>query len=83
MEVTELLTKAGNLMLIGMVVVFTFLGSLVFLTRLMSYLVIRYQTQQTQAVQATPLPQAQGEEIAPQTVAAISAAIHQYRKSQK
>jgi oxaloacetate decarboxylase gamma subunit len=84
MEITDLLAKAGNLMLIGMVVVFAFLGMLVWLTKLMSSTVMHYQKRTTLP---TALPQdtvpPSGGEIPQQTVAAITAAIHQYRQPKK
>ena len=87
MEITDLLVTAGQLMLVGMIVVFAFLGLLIWATKLLSTLVLKYHVEPTSAVASnTPnqaaLPRTQSG-IAPQTVAAISAAIHQYRQSKK
>lgn len=82
MEITDLLVKASHLMGLGMLVVFVFLGILVFCTKLMSSMVQKFQTNVDQSATDTPLPVAQGN-VSPQTVAAISAAIHQYRQSKK
>jgi oxaloacetate decarboxylase gamma subunit len=86
-EITDLLVRAGQLMLVGMVVVFAFLGLLIWATKLMSALVLEYHVEATPtAANNTPsqaaLPRTQSG-VAPQTVAAISAAIHQYRQSKK
>lgn len=84
MEITDLLVKSSQLMLVGMGVVFAFLSLLILATKTLSSLVIKFQgipepvTNKPRAAS----PQANGE-IAPQTVAAISAAIHQYRQSTK
>jgi oxaloacetate decarboxylase gamma subunit len=70
-------------MVVGMTVVFAFLSLLIFVTKNMSQMVKKFEKPEA-PIQQTPnaLPQNQGE-IAPQTVAAISAAIHQYRQSTK
>jgi oxaloacetate decarboxylase gamma subunit len=80
MDITGSLVQAGQLMLVGMVVVFVFLGTLVWLTKLLSETVLRFQTTQTNTAVANVLPTRAGE-IPPQTVAAITAAVHQYRQS--
>jgi len=82
-EITDLLVKSGQLMLVGMSVVFAFLTLLIFVTKNLSQLVMKYEKPQVTTT-STPaaLPATSGD-IAPQTVAAISAAIHQYRQSTK
>ena len=83
MEITDLLVKSSQLMLVGMCVVFAFLSLLIFATKTLSSLVLKYQGIPEPAMPAQAAsPQTTGE-IAPQTVAAISAAIHQYRQSTK
>ena len=83
MEITDLLVKSVQLMAVGMGVVFAFLGLLIFITKFLSDVVIKFQgTPAPVTHKASASPQARGE-IAPQTVAAISAAIHQYRQSKK
>lgn len=83
MEITDLLVKSSQLMLVGMGVVFTFLSLLIFVTKSLSSVVLKWQDSPEPVTNtAATSPQASGE-IAPQTVAAISAAIHQYRQSTK
>ncbi len=77
MEITDLLVRSGQLMAVGMLVVFGFLSILVFCTKLLSSLVLKYQPLAPEP--AAELPASEGQ-ISPQTVAAISAAIVQYRK---
>lgn len=82
MDINGLLVQAGHLMLTGMLVVFVFLGLLVFVTKLLA-LVAGDDESNSDLVAATapvPVPAADGA-ISPQIVAAISAAIHQYRQS--
>lgn len=78
-----LLLEAGNLLLIGMVVVFSFLGILIFLMKLMSNLV---GGDAPVTAQVNPGQRARKPASAPQdhkVKAAISAAIHQYRQDNK
>lgn len=84
MEITDLLVKSSQLMLVGMGVVFAFLSLLILATKTLSSLVIKFQgvPEPIANKPRAASPQANGE-IAPQTVAAISAAIHQYRQSTK
>lgn len=77
--VSDLLLEAANLMLIGMVAVFTFLFALVMLLKLMSKVLQRYfPVKQTE--KPTKIEQGETTAVSPAIVAAISAAIHQYRK---
>lgn len=82
MEITDLLVRSGQLMLVGMLVVFGFLGILVWCTKLMSSIVQKYQVEEATPTPAAALPTSEAE-ISPQTVAAISAAIHQFRQAKK
>lgn len=79
--VADLLLEAAGLMLIGMVAVFTFLFLLVVLLRLMSQTIQRYFPVK-QAEKATKLETPSSQAVSPAVVAAIGAAIHQYRQKQ-
>lgn len=78
MDISGLLLEAGQLMLIGMLVVFTFLGILVFVTKGLEMFAVEEPTPSTPTSSGTA-SSSQGA-IPPQTVAAITAAVHQYRK---
>ena len=82
MEITDLLVKSGQLMAVGMLVVFGFLGILVFCTKLLSRLVQKYLVEEPTPATTAALPASEGQ-VSPQTVAAISAAIHQYRQNKQ
>jgi oxaloacetate decarboxylase gamma subunit len=79
--VTELLFEAAALMLIGMVAVYTFLFLLVVLLRLMSQTIQRYFPVK-QVEKPTQLDTSSNQTVSPAIVAAIGAAIHQYRQKQ-
>lgn len=80
-HIGSLLVDAATLMVTGMSVVFIFLTILVYVVRLMSKLVPEEVpapiTPTTQNKKVTSEPSA----ISPSVVAAISAAVHQYRTS--
>lgn len=80
MNVTETLVEAGVLMFIGMVVVFAFLTMLIFATKLLTKIALALPEQET----ATPAPRKIAPTVSgqpsPQVVAAIGAAVKQYRK---
>lgn len=78
MDISGLLVQAGHLMLIGMLVVFVFLGLLVWVTKLLA-LVAGEEAEHSDPVTVGVTPQAQ-DAISPQIVAAISAAVHKYRQ---
>lgn len=67
----ELLSSGIELMLVGMGIVFTFLSMLVVFINGMSSLIQRFFPE-------TPIVAQQGDD--PRMIAAISAAVHQYRK---
>lgn len=71
----ELLSSGIELMLIGMVIVYAFLTMLVLAINMMSYMVQRFFPEKPN----THLPMGQQVDD-PGVLAAISAAIHQYRK---
>ena len=79
----ELLLRGFDLMIIGMGVVFSFLLVLVFLTSLMSRLVLRFEP----APAAVPAPRvrkpASPAHVDAHTLAVIQDAIHQHRARQK
>ena len=77
--VAQLLLEALNLMVIGMVAVFAFLLLLVLVVQFISTLMLRYfpskPTDKPALVDNNADP-------APAVIAAISAAVHQYRQQQ-
>lgn len=82
MIMTDLLILGGELMVVGMGIVFLFLTMLVFAVNLMPKLIERYMARPpvTDAGSVTPIA-AHRTALDPRLVAAISAAIHQYRNS--
>ena len=75
MSVSELLYEAAILMVVGMVVVFIFLTLLIFATKLLSKFAGQEEAPVNNPVQPSNLN-------AP-VIAAISAAIHQYKQNNK
>ena len=77
MDVTQALGTAANIMLLGMVCVFVFLGLLVIGINVLAKIAGNYQVDQpvvSQGSQQSPVPA-----VPADVVAAISAAVHQYR----
>jgi len=78
--VAQLLLEAANLMFIGMVAVFAFLLLLVFIVQLISTFMLRYfpvkLTEKAHRIDSG------SSATSPAIVAAISAAVHQYRQKQ-
>ncbi|WCE29250.1 oxaloacetate decarboxylase subunit gamma [Vibrio sp. SCSIO 43137] len=80
-DIGSLLGEAATLMFTGMAVVFVFLTILIYIVRLMSNLVPE-EAPQPVAMPNTKLNSQQtSSAVSPQVVAAISAAVHQYRTS--
>ncbi|WP_213610868.1 OadG family transporter subunit [Pseudoalteromonas sp.] len=79
MDIGALLTTAGNLMLTGMVSVFVFLSLLIGAVTAMSRLVSKFAQPDLEAPQRTPSFKSQG--VPNEHIAAISAAIAQYKKN--
>ena len=79
--VTDLLLESASLMVIGMVSVFTFLLLLVLLMTAMSSLLRRYSPAKVTSPGGKTEPATQG--VSPAVVAAIGAAVHQYRQQHK
>jgi oxaloacetate decarboxylase gamma subunit len=79
MDIGALLTTAGNLMLTGMVGVFVFLSLLIGAVTLMSKLARKFSQPELAASQRTPSFKSQG--VPNEHIAAISAAIAQYKKN--
>ena len=73
MDVLEALGTAANIMMLGMVCVFSFLGLLVIVINIIAKLC-------PEEVKVLPAKQVNGQ-VSPDIVAAISAAVHKYRKS--
>lgn len=78
--VADLLLEAAGLMLIGMLTVFTFLFVLVLLLQLMSKVIQRYFPQKV--VEKSNKIEHTHDGVSPAIIAAISAAVHQYRQKQ-
>ncbi|WP_372763045.1 OadG family protein [Pseudoalteromonas sp.] len=77
MDIGALLTTAGNLMLTGMIGVFVFLSLLIGFVTLMSKLVSHFSQPELVTPTRTPSLKAQG--VPSEHIAAISAAIAQYK----
>ncbi|GAB2910938.1 OadG family transporter subunit [Rheinheimera gaetbuli] len=78
--VAELLFEALNLMVIGMIAVFAFLLLLVLVVQFISVLMLRYFPQKPTDKPALTETSVSGP--GPAVIAAISAAVHQYRQQQ-
>ncbi|MFD2178639.1 oxaloacetate decarboxylase subunit gamma [Veronia pacifica] len=81
MELESLLQEALTLMLTGMSVVFVFLTILIFLVGLMSRLVP--EELPSKVTPSQPASPGQSNAVNPETIAAISAAVHQYRNQRR
>lgn len=75
MELSQALATAANIMLLGMVCVFAFLGTLVIAVKIVAKLCPQ-ETPVTPTKSGTSSSQ-----VSPNVVAAIAAAVHQYRNS--
>lgn len=77
MDIGSLLQEALTLMLTGMSVVFVFLGILIFLVQQLS----RFGAEPAPepVTSSTPAPAAGNNQVSPDVIAAISAAVKQYR----
>ncbi len=80
-NIGSLLGDAATLMLTGMAVVFVFLTILVYLVRLMSKLVPQEVPEPIAVPTQNTIQQSPSNGVSPNVVAAISAAVHQYRTS--
>nr|WP_086940954.1 oxaloacetate decarboxylase subunit gamma [Thaumasiovibrio occultus] len=78
-NISELLVKAGELMLTGMVFVFLFLSLLVFLVSAMARWLPQEEPQEANVPTSAKRTGAQGG-VSPSVVAAISAAVKQHRE---
>lgn len=78
--VAQLLLEAANLMFIGMVAVFAFLLLLVFIVQLISAFMSRYFP--VKLAEKPNRIDSGSNGVSPAVVAAISAAVHQYRQKQ-
>ena len=81
MDIGALLTTAGSLMLTGMVGVFVFLSILIGAVTIMSNLVARFSPADVAAPVKSPSFKSQG--VPNEHIAAISAAIAQYKSNNK
>ena len=78
MNITELLAEAGMLMLAGMVVVFLFLSLLIIAINLLAKFAEAFPDKVT-PTSAPKTPSTNSKQVSPQVVAAIGAAIKQYK----
>lgn len=77
---TEILIRGGELMLIGMGIVFLFLAMLIFAVNSMSTLIARFiDGPITISANVKSIPSAANETTDPAVIAAITSAVHQYR----
>jgi oxaloacetate decarboxylase gamma subunit len=76
---TELMASGIELMIVGMGIVFLFLAMLVVAINTMTYIIQRFFPE----VPAIPSTQVGASGIDKPTVAAITAAVHLYRKTQR
>ena len=83
-NVTELLIDSAALMLVGMIFVFIFLGLMIGSVKLIALFCQKFpgsmDAEQQHHFRQTPSNPVD-EQISPATIAAISAAVHQYRSS--
>ncbi|MBQ4800272.1 OadG family protein [Pseudoalteromonas sp. MMG006] len=79
MDIGAVLTTAGSLMLTGMVGVFVFLSILIGAVTLMSHLVARFSEPEVATPVKSPSFKSQG--VPKEHIAAISAAIAQYKSN--
>ncbi|MDW6093798.1 oxaloacetate decarboxylase subunit gamma [Vibrio rhizosphaerae] len=82
-HIGSLLSEAATLMMTGMLVVFAFLTIMVYLVTLMSKIVPQETPPLSPDVSQSPQKPTHSTDVSPQVVAAISAAVHQYRSSAK
>ncbi len=81
MPINELLSAGITLMILGMGMVFAFLALLVVMMTVMSRVLAMFETDDLEpATIASPLDVPQSDHTSPQIIAAISAAIRQYRQ---
>ncbi|ENM5721890.1 oxaloacetate decarboxylase subunit gamma [Vibrio mimicus] len=78
-HIGSLLMDAATLMVTGMAVVFLFLTLLVYLVRLMSRVIPQEAPEAAATPKKSQKVQPATDSVSPQVVAAISAAVHQYR----
>lgn len=78
-QVSVLLTEAAQLMVVGMLVVFLFLSLLIGAIKLLAWVCMTYLPQSS-PIEA-PTHQGSQDNLKPDVIAAISAAIHRYRQS--
>lgn len=81
MNIASLVLEAGELMLVGMIVVFVFLTILIFAVKSMSSIVLKFQVEVPPSAKQKQLVRTQG--VPPAHIAAISAAVSQYRQKQQ
>ncbi len=81
MNVSELLAEAGILMLVGMVVVFLFLSMLIIAIKLLTKFAEAYPDPVPTA--KAPIKPINSTQTSPQVIAAITAAVKQYKARNK
>jgi len=83
MNISSLLLEAGTLMLVGMVVVFVFLTMLIGAIHLLTKFAQAFPDKVTQAPAPIAPQTTNSNQTSPQVVAAISAAVKQYKARNK
>jgi oxaloacetate decarboxylase gamma subunit len=86
MQSTSLLLEGINLLTLGMGFVFIFLIFLVFATRTMSYLIVRFAPPEAQTKtgnKKTPANKAKAKQNQGELLAVLTAAIHHHKAQQK
>jgi oxaloacetate decarboxylase gamma subunit len=84
MNISSVLLEAGTLMLVGMVVVFLFLTMLIGAINLLTKFAEAFPDKETTSAPAKITPQAtNSNQTSPQVIAAISAAVKQYKSRNK
>jgi oxaloacetate decarboxylase gamma subunit len=83
MNISSLLLEAGTLMLVGMVVVFVFLTMLIGAIHLLTKFAEAYPDKVTPAPKPVTTPTTHANQTSPQVIAAISAAVKQYKARNK
>lgn len=83
MNISSVLLEAGTLMLVGMVVVFLFLTMLIGAIKLLTKFAEAYPDKVTPAPARVPQQHNNSNQTSPQVIAAISAAVKQYKSRNK
>ncbi|MDN3652150.1 OadG family transporter subunit [Thalassotalea ponticola] len=81
-NLSQIFIEAAGLLLVGMGFVFAFLGVLIYAIKLLAYVASLFP-ESVPVTRTSSVSSADGTKVSPQVVAAITAAIAQYRKPNK